>query len=643
MPTLHLKAQTSRIDRLKNKIAISYSPKEKLQAWLGFCDEWESFNADTLHRYALLARQAAVALKDNYAILLSDYYLSAYLFQKNKLDTALSAINNVITRAKKTTSYNNSLVKFYLLRGNILARTLRYNEVLKQYMEVLPLAEKNNDTIGMIRFSTGIGNVYLRLKNNDEALKWHYKAINLMNTDVLKAAYSFVYINLSVVYYHIATLYDTKQNEDSIEFNLQRAIQYSRQGNSLTNLANSLTMYGSVLAEYKKIKPAIAALTEGLEIRKKIGDIYYLISDMTALAALYENNKDTAKAIATCLNALDIAKQNGSSASSMINVYATLGEVYSTAGNYKKYSEVLLEKLALQDSMYKINNAEAIEEIETKYNVQKKENTILQQRLSIVRKDLIIYGVIGLALLLAAIAALIIKKRKQQHLQGIKEIKIENEKENNLAIEKGKDEERRRIIADLHDDVGSGLSTIRMISDLIAGQTGHTLKLNQYAIKVSGITKQVTERMNTIVWALNTENDTLQNLCEYIREYGFNFFEDSPIKFTSNLLEAADDIQLSGMQRKNIFLIVKECLNNAYKHSGAKNITVNIALEHERLYFRIQDDGKGINIENPFGNGLRNIKKRMVEINGEVAFTFNNGTLIILEVLPGDTIFKMKA
>jgi len=149
--------------------------------------------------------------------------------------------------------------------------------------------------------------------------------------------------------------------------------------------------------------------------------------------------------------------------------------------------------------------------------------------------------------------------------------------------------------------------------------------------------------MNTIVWALNTENDTLQNLCEYIREYGFNFFEDSPIKFTSNLLEAADDIQLSGMQRKNIFLIVKECLNNAYKHSGAKNITVNIALEHERLYFRIQDDGKGINIENPFGNGLRNIKKRMVEINGEVAFTFNNGTLIILEVLPGDTIFKMKA
>ena len=82
MPTLQLKAQTTRIDSLKNKIAISNSTKGKLQALLGFCDEWESFNADTLHRYALLARQSAVALKDNDAILFSDYYLAAYLFQK---------------------------------------------------------------------------------------------------------------------------------------------------------------------------------------------------------------------------------------------------------------------------------------------------------------------------------------------------------------------------------------------------------------------------------------------------------------------------------------------------------------------------------------------------------------------------------
>lgn len=149
--------------------------------------------------------------------------------------------------------------------------------------------------------------------------------------------------------------------------------------------------------------------------------------------------------------------------------------------------------------------------------------------------------------MLTIIAALIIKNKRQKHLQRIKEIQIENEKETNLAIEKGKDDERRRIIADLHDDVGSGLSTIRMISDLIAGQTGHTLKLNQYAVKVSGITKQVSERMNTIVWALNTENDTLQNLCEYIRAYGFNFFEDSNIKFGNNLLEAAENIQLSGL------------------------------------------------------------------------------------------------
>lgn len=332
------------------------------------------------------------------------------------------------------------------------------------------------------------------------------------------------------------------------------------------------------------------------------------------------------------LKALDLAKQSSGDASSLIAVYSVLGEVYSTAGDYKKYSEVLTEKMALQDSMYKINNAASIAETETKYNVQKQENTILLQRLSIARKDLVIYTILGLALLLGIIATLIIRNRKQKHLQRIKEIQIENEKETNLAIEKGKDEERHRIIADLHDDVGSGLSTIRMISDLIAGQTSGTQKLNQYAVKVSGITKQVTERMNTIVWALNTENDTLQNLCEYIRVYGFNFFEDSTIQFNSNLLEASGNIQLSGLQRKNIFFIIKECLNNAYKHSEAKNISVNMELDADSLYFRIRDDGKGILNENAFGNGLKNIKKRIEEINGEVSFATNNGTCVTIRI-----------
>ncbi len=180
---LDLSAQLSRLDSLKNNIAISSSSSNRLSATLAFCDEWESFSADTLYKYALLAKKNAAEEKNNNALALSDYYIAAYLFQKNKLDTALKVIDGVIVRSQKIAGYSNAYAKFWLLRANILMRTSNYGEVLKQDLHLLTLAEENHDSVAMIRFNTSIGNVNLRLKKIDEALKWHYKAITLMQTE----------------------------------------------------------------------------------------------------------------------------------------------------------------------------------------------------------------------------------------------------------------------------------------------------------------------------------------------------------------------------------------------------------------------------------------------------------------------------
>jgi len=384
---LDLPAQLSRLDSLKKNIAVASSANSRLNAMLAFCEEWESFSADTLYKYALLAKQTAGAEKNKDALLLSDYYLAAYLFQKNKLDTAIKAIESVIARAEKTTTYSNTIAKFRILRGNILMRTSNYEEVLKQDLNLLTLAEENHDIIGMIRFSTGIGNVNLRLKKIEEALKWHYKATSLMQTDKLKAKCSFVFVNLAVAYHHLYTANESKQNEDSMEANLRKAIKYSRAGGTLTDLANSLSMYGDVLAEEKKLQPAEVALTEALTIREKIGDVFYVIVDMIALSSIYEYNNN-AKAIDICLQALSLAKANGSDFSSMTAIYSSLDEIYSVEGNYKKNNEVLREEIKLQDSMYKANTAEAVTEMEARYDVQKKQTTIVQQQYDLAKKKL---------------------------------------------------------------------------------------------------------------------------------------------------------------------------------------------------------------------------------------------------------------
>ncbi|MEO7045904.1 MAG: hypothetical protein ABI091_11405, partial [Ferruginibacter sp.] len=340
-------AQLSKLDSLKQNINISRTASAKLQATIAFCDMWESFSPDTLFKYASVANEEALSLKNADALLISDYYLAAFLFQKNKLDTALNAIDNVIERAKKTIPYNNTLIKFWVLRGNILQRTSQYGQLLLQNLRLLSLAEQHQDTMAIIRFSTSIGNVNMRLKKDSEALRWQYKALALMQSDEVKAQCSFVYTNIAIIYYHLAVLNDTKQNEDSIDINLQKAIVYSRRGNNLTNLANSLSMYGSVLSEYKKLQPAEAALTEALSTRKAIGDVYYEIADMLALASFYENSNNNEKALSILRQALQLANENGKDFSSLNAIYSLLGEVYSSEGDYKSYSEVLIKKMQL--------------------------------------------------------------------------------------------------------------------------------------------------------------------------------------------------------------------------------------------------------------------------------------------------------
>ena len=196
--------------------------------------------------------------------------------------------------------------------------------------------------------------------------------------------------------------------------------------------------------------------------------------------------------------------------------------------------------------------------------------------------------------------------------------------------------ERERIIADLHDDVGGGLSSIRMMSDLMDQQLPDDIKTGplNFALKISATAKEITQRMNTIIWSLNIENDTLQNFVEYVRQFGVSFFENSSIQFHSSISPSLPLLkELSGVQRKNLFLIIKEALHNTLKHSGAQHVRVTVQMENGGVvYIEVTDDGKGIEKNNSFGNGLKNMNKRIAEINGTISFESFNGTQIKITV-----------
>ncbi|MBK9486516.1 MAG: two-component sensor histidine kinase [Chitinophagaceae bacterium] len=195
---------------------------------------------------------------------------------------------------------------------------------------------------------------------------------------------------------------------------------------------------------------------------------------------------------------------------------------------------------------------------------------------------------------------------------------------------KAQQEERNRISADMHDDLGAGMTTISLYSELAKS------KLVNNPIpeieKISTAANDLLNKMNAIIWSMSNSNDSLGNMIAYIRSYALEYFEDTGINCKIDIPERLPNIEVIGTIRRNVFLVVKEALNNILKHAKASEVSIILVRVEDGLTLYIQDNGTGINMDKlrQFGNGLKNMKKRMADIDVEFSIENKNGTLITL-------------
>ena len=211
--------------------------------------------------------------------------------------------------------------------------------------------------------------------------------------------------------------------------------------------------------------------------------------------------------------------------------------------------------------------------------------------------------------------------------------KLEVEKkvfETKLAVINAQQEERNRISADMHDDLGSGMTTIRLFSELAKTKMGETVMPE--IEKISASADELLNKMNAIIWSMSSSNDTLGNMVAYIRSYALEYLDSTGIDCKTSMPENLPELEVSGEVRRNIFLVVKEALNNIVKHSGATEVKLILQEENNGLALLIHDNGKGIDFEKirQFGNGLKNMKKRMDDLGIEFSIENNNGTVVRL-------------
>lgn len=187
--------------------------------------------------------------------------------------------------------------------------------------------------------------------------------------------------------------------------------------------------------------------------------------------------------------------------------------------------------------------------------------------------------------------------------------------------------QKNDISKDLHDDIGSGISSILIHSDLLQKNDDVDAKQKLLLLKIHDTSREVSQRINTFVWSLNTENNTLRDFREYVQFYAENLFEGTPIELRFiEQTESDKPILIDGKTRKSLFFGLKEIFNNALKHSKATKITIKIvALDKRNLLVEVKDNGVGIQGSNYFGNGLKNLQKRVEEMNGTIHIETKDG------------------
>ena len=224
----------------------------------------------------------------------------------------------------------------------------------------------------------------------------------------------------------------------------------------------------------------------------------------------------------------------------------------------------------------------------------------------------------------------LVKEIREKEMLRARNLLQEYEKE--MAVYRAQQEERERISADMHDELGSGMTAIRLMSE-IARNKMQGASVPPELEKISASANDVLNKMNAIIWSMNHNNDTLDSLLAYIRTYAHEFFENTSISCRVFVPEQVSELEISGVKRRNIFLCVKETLHNIVKHSGATQVAIRILID-EALHIEISDNGVGIEKgkATQFGNGLKNMKRRMETIGGSYEISSEEGTLTILRL-----------
>jgi len=588
---------------------------------------YESRNADPQLSFTS-AQQASKLIGNSDPLKLSDaeYYMALYYNKTEKIDSLLYFTQKNIRYLKSRNNRDLRLVDFNNLEGAYFMHLNKQREALERYYASLEIADASGDALSKIKAVTNIGWAFMELNQCDTAVAYFKTAINLMRSNNLD--------KFAPVYNNIASCYGDLKKYDSAKKYVLIGIDIAQKNNDLVAEANGLNILGTVHEAYKEYNDELKVLMQAKAIREKLGDPFFIVSDMATIAGLYSKTGQYQKGIEIAQQALEIAKKNNIVIKLSL-IYQALASNYEGAGNYAAAMTAYKQLSAMKDSMYAEASPEALAEMRAKYETEKKERKIHEQQSKLAKQKIVIGSIIAVAILIALLGYTQYRRYQWKQEAKMRVAILKQQEEATKAVIEAEEAERQRIAKDLHDGVGQMMSAAKM--NLSAFESNVHFKNEEE--------KESFEKIITLV----------DESCREVRSVSHNMMPNALLKnsLSSAIREFIDKLDHKKLQvhlytegledrldsnvETVLYRVIQECVNNVIKHAEANTLDISIVREANEITATIEDNGKGFSTsdkEKFDGIGLKNIRTRIEYLKGTVDFdsSAGKGTLIALHV-----------
>lgn len=504
------------------------------------------------------------------------------------------------------------------------------DKAVQFYTLSLRIFEKHGKEKGVANTLSNIGVVYNDMEEPRKSIPFQKRALGLRHKINDPYGVSVSYANLGKAYINLHEL-------DSARMFIQKSIVLKDSLNDQYGQAINYNNLGVILKLQSKPDSAIMAVQRSKKIRQELGEKNNLATDYFTLGGLYMDMGQYDKAYLMLDSAEDLSKDLDAK-TILLHVYGRLAQLDTLSGNYKDAAKHLALRIHYQGELFDIEKNKVINEIQARYETEKKEHQLAESRVIIAEEQLKVKNRTTWAIILVALLALLIISGiyiyRQQKLKQQK-LKEEGRLREELASAEVKvriQDERVRISRDLHDHIGSQLTIISSAVDNLAytEKDEHRKKM-LYEIADSG--RDTMLQLRETIWAMNQQAIDLETLTAKTREFVSHLKLDQ--RSIDVQLQADDNLNLSPVLAINLYRIVQEAVNNAVKYADFEHMNISFTKRNGHLMVEVSDDGKGfiLNETTEKGFGLANMKERAKEFDGQLNVKSTSGEGTVVKVM----------